>query len=443
MDGIVDIGGRLELLTDRLLVAEMAGTAFQLHPPQPAPPADGTLRGDYMTVFQDGQRFRAYFRRYDPSYTGECFDGNEGEYTDYAESDDGIAWRQPELGQYPVNGSRQNSAVLRLAPYSHNFAPFRDARPAGDPRVRYRALAGTHAAGAEPGSGLHAFHSPDGLRWERSAATAVFDQADFAFDSQNVSFWSEAEGRYVCYFRSWQTPHGSLRTISRTTSEDYLHWSEPVAMAPNLPGEHLYTSQTHPYFRAPHLYVALPTRFHPERGESTDILFMTARAGAASFDRLFTEAFIRPGLDPQRWGNRSNYAACGVLPTGPAEMSLYHGPSGRRYALRTDGFISVHAGADRGRMTTRLFTFTGSQLTLNLSTSAAGGARVELQDARGIPLPGRSLAECPPIYTDAIAHAVRWREGSDLSMWAGTPVRLRIELQEADLYAIQFMDASG
>ena len=40
----------------------------------------------------------------------------------------------------------------------------------------------------------------------------------------------------------------------------------------NFPGEHLYTTQTHPYFRAPHLYIALPTRFHPERGESTDIL---------------------------------------------------------------------------------------------------------------------------------------------------------------------------
>ena len=241
------------------------------------------------------------------------------------------------------------------------------------------------------------------------------------------------------YQRQWTHPiPGRYRSISRTTSEDFIHWTEPVAMAPNLPGEHLYTSQTHPYFRAPHIYIALPTRFHPERGESTDILFMTTRAGSNHFDRLFTEAFIRPGLDPQRWGNRSNYAACGVVPTGSAEMSIYHGPAGRRYTLRTDGFVSLHAGAATGYVTTRPFTFDGAQLTLNLSTSAAGGARVELQDEHGRPLPGRALADCPPIFTDAVEHMVHWHNGSDVSPWIGTPIRLRVELQEADLYAVRF-----
>ena len=74
------------------------------------------------------------------------------------------------------------------------------------------------------------------------------------------------------------TPHGRLRTISRTTSADYIHWSTPTPMNPNLADEHLYVSGTHPYFRAPHIYIALPTRFVPERGNSTDILFMNSRA---------------------------------------------------------------------------------------------------------------------------------------------------------------------
>ena len=29
----------------------------------------------------------------------------------------------------------------------------------------------------------------------------------------------------------------------------------------NLPGEQLYTNQTHPYFRAPHIYIAPMMRF--------------------------------------------------------------------------------------------------------------------------------------------------------------------------------------
>ncbi|MEY5011084.1 MAG: hypothetical protein RLZZ253_2223, partial [Verrucomicrobiota bacterium] len=57
-----------------------------------------------------------------------------------------------------------------------------------------------------------------------------------------------------------------------------------IMMNPNLPGEHLYTNHTHPYVRAPHIYLALPTRFVPGRGSGpeydqkdanvTDILFI-------------------------------------------------------------------------------------------------------------------------------------------------------------------------
>ena len=174
-----------------------------------------------------------------------------------------------------------------------------DARSGVPSDERLKALAGVHKGG-----GLVAFKSGDGIRWKRLHAKPVITSGDFALDSQNVSFWSESERCYVCYFRSWNTPHGRLRTISRTTSQDYIAWSKPVALEPNFPGEHLYTSQTHPYFRAPHIYIALPTRFHPQRGASTDIMFMTAR-GSRPYDRTFREAFIRPGLAPSRWGNRS------------------------------------------------------------------------------------------------------------------------------------------
>jgi len=52
---------------------------------------------------------------------------------------------------------------------------------------------------------------------------------------------------------------GRLRSINRTTSKDYLNWADPVALEPNVSGEHFYTSQTHPYFLAPHIYVAAPS----------------------------------------------------------------------------------------------------------------------------------------------------------------------------------------
>jgi len=448
----VDVGSRLELFVDRRLIDQMDGLELRLQQPQRMPLAASPIKGSYLTIIKDGDIFRAYYRGDDPSYKVDRYSGHPGEITCYAESHDGHEWTFPRLGLFEVNGTRNNNVILAgLPPFSHNFSPFLDTCPGANPQARFKALAGhpgrNHKVSA---GGLHAFISADGIHWKKTGTepTIPYDKSwHHAFDSQNVSFWSEAEQCYVCYFRTYETPQGRLRTISRTTSQDFKYWTAPVATNPNLPGEHLYTSQTHPYFRAPHLYIALPTRYaagrvgtkttHAMLG-STDILFMTWRAGATAFDRLFTEAFIRPGLDPERWGSRANYAGLNVVPTGPAEMSIYHSTSGYRYALRTDGFISVHAGALQGELRTRPLTFAGGELILNCSTSVAGSLRVEIQDANGTPCSNFHLADSQEIVGDKIEHAVQWRGNPDLAALAGKPVRLRFVMKETDLYSFRF-----
>jgi hypothetical protein len=238
----------------------------------------------------------------------------------------------------------------------------------------------------------------------------------------------------VCYFRRFLNGY---RGIARTTSEDFVHWTRFVEMQANLPGEHLYTSCTQPYYRAPHIYVALPTRFMDKRGAATDILFMTTRGGDG-YDRQFTQSFIRPGLGTDGWANRANYAAIGIHPTGVTEMSLFL-TGGRRYTLRLDGFASVNAPLAGGEFLTKPFRFTGAKLELNYSTSAAGQIRVEVQDADGQPLPGLALEECEPIWGDHLARIVQWKRGDEVSAAAGKPVRLRFEMSDADLYSIRFI----
>jgi len=253
------------------------------------------------------------------------------------------------------------------------------------------------------------------------------------FDSQNYAFWSESEQRYVCYFRRFI---GGYRGIARTTSEDFIAWTEPVEMRANLPGEHLYTSCTQPYFRAPQIYVAMPTRFMDKRGAATDILFMTTRGGD-SYDREFTESFIRPGLSKDGWLNRANYAAIGIHQTSDTEMSMFL-TGGRRYTLRLDGFVSVNAPLSGGEIITKPVIFSGKQLEINYATSAAGQVRVELQDAEGKPLPGFSLEDCEPIWGDHVSRLVEWKSGEDVGALAGRPVRLRFELSDADLFSLRF-----
>jgi hypothetical protein len=213
-------------------------------------------------------------------------------------------------------------------------------------------------------------------------------------------------------------------------------------MEANVAGEHLYTNNTHPYYRAPHIYIALPTRFLPQRGDATDIMLMTSRGGDR-YDRLFMEAFLRPGLQAARWGNRANYAALNVVPTGPAEMSVYHAPGGRRYTLRTDGFVSLNAGYTGGEMVTRVLRFSGRELVLNYSTSAAGSVRVEIQSPDGQALPRYRLPDCRSLVGDEIEGLVHWRRGADVGALAGKPVRLRFVLQDADVYSMRFRKEPG
>lgn len=427
-DLVRNIGSRRELFVDSFLIESTKGCFLKLHEPRQAPASDQPANNmEYGTVIKDGELYRLYTR----DGRGAKRDGDATEVTRYCESHDGIHWTWPNLGLVEIDGSKSNNIILHEAPFCHNFCPMLDTRPGVPESERFKALAGTVK------SMLHAFVSADGIRWKKMSQKPVISYTkEYAFDSQNVSFWSELENCYVCYFRHFLDK--KLRSVCRTTSTDYIHWTEPVPMKPNLPGEHIYTTLTHPYFRAPHIYIATPTRFFPDRGESTDVIFMTAR-GNQPFDRTFREAFIRPGLDPNRWGNRSNYAALNVVPTGPEEMSIYMTPF-RRFTLRTDGFASVNAGFDEAELVTRPLIFQGRQLFLNYATSAGGRLRAEIQDVSGNPIAGFTLEDCKPLIGDRIEQAVLWTSGKDLGKLAGTPVRIRFVIQEADIFALQFRD---
>ena len=51
---------------------------------------------------------------------------------------------------------------------------------------------------------------------------------------------------------------------------------------------------------------------------------------------------------------------------------------------------------------------------------------------------GFALADCHDVFGDSLERVVSWKAGPDVSQLAGKPVRLRIVLRDADLYAIRF-----
>lgn len=444
----IDIGTRRELFVDRFLVGEFKNTRLKLHEPVAAGPPEKDARphGHYATVLRAKDKFQFYYRGdKDPKVTWKTHGieaYHDGEVTLYAESGDGIHWSLPALGLYEhPSFPAGNIVLMNEFLVNHNFTPFIDTKPGVPADQKYKALGGlayqSHQAETRekrgPG-GLRAFGSADGVHWKKLREEAVIPEAwGKYFDSQNYAFWSESEHRYVAYFRRFI---GGYRGIARTTSEDFITWTEPVEMKVNLPGEHLYTPCTQPYFRAPQIYVAMPTRFMDKRGAATDILFMTTRGGD-SYHREFTESFIRPGLSKDGWLNRANYAAIGIHQTSETEMSMFL-TGGRRYTLRLDGFVSVNAPLPGGELLTKPVIFSGKKLEINYATSAAGQVRVELQDPDGKPFPGFALDDCEPIWGDHVSRLVKWKGGEEVSSLAGQPVRLRFELSDADLFSLRF-----
>ena len=118
-------------------------------------------------------------------------------------------------------------------------------------------------------------------------------------------------------------------------------------------------------------------------------------------------------------------------------MSIYVGGR-RRYTVRIDGFISVNAPHEGGEMITKPLRFSGSELTINHSTSAAGQIKIEIQDILGKPIDGFSFDKADPIVGDKIEQTVSWEGNADVSTLAGKPIRLRFVMEDADLYSIRF-----
>jgi hypothetical protein len=268
----------------------------------------------------------------------------------------------------------------------------------------------------------------------------------------------------VAYFRVYD----GVRRIARSESNDFVSWTEPVLMEYQTAGkpspvEELYTNQTHPYMRAPQIYVAIAARFVPNRQaisdeeaaslhvasgyqrDLSDAVLMITRGGNV-YDRTFLSSFIRPGIGARNWVSRTNYPALGILQTSPTEMSIYTNQDNaqptahlHRYSLRLDGFASAQADYDGGELLTKPILFSGDRLDLNFSTSAVGSIRVELQNAEGEPLSGFTAADCREVIGNEIDRTVRWTSGRDVGEHAGKVVRLRFVMKDADLFAFRFV----
>ena len=478
MEPAIHIGDRRELFVDHLLIEHLTGTALKLHEPVSGGiairldrPWEGPANGP-VAVFRHEGRFLMYYR----AMTLGARD--DSGVLCVASSDDGDTWTKPDLGLVARAGQGDTNVTVDDAGEPMLMAAvWLDERPGVPVAERIKALTSEtlagekHTAFKDPKGPkrLVVWGSSDGLGFNRlMPQPEIVSELRNCFDGGNTLFWSAAEEAYVLYYRFMD----GYRTMARTTSRDLLHWTDPVPMSyGDTAREQFYTNNTVPYFRAPHLYVALAARFMEGRrvvtdeqvdaiglrtshghfygNDCADAVLLTSRAGSTVYDRTFMEAFIRPGRGAGNWVSRTNYPLTGILPCGTDQMMCFVSRHYmqeswhiERMLLRLDGFASVNAPWAGGEVLTKPFVFSGSQLEINYRTSAAGSVRTELQNADGSVIPGYGIGDCIEIIGDEISRTVAWQSGEDVGQLAGRPVRLRCVLRDADLFSLRFANSS-
>lgn len=498
----VDVGSRRQLFVDRRIVERLEGEArLALHHPQPQEivlrfdqPWERSGPG-YPTVLRDGDRYRLYYR----VAAGHVDDSDQRQYTCYAESPDGVTWTKPRLGLVDIDGSNDTNAIWTGA-IAHNFSPFRDDNPAADAAERYKAVGGVGKKWGDgfwllvSPDGIRwkkrddtpldldgNFDSHNLLMWDAEAALYRMYWRDHRRGDARQPDGRDVRTATSPDCRCWSTPEWLAYDPARSGSAERDEAGDPSGDC-----HQFYTNGIQPYPRSPGLLLGFPQRYSdrgwtrstdqlPERDVRrkradtargggrptrwgtaiTDVLFMASHDGRRFY--VWPEAFIRPGIQrPGSWYYGGAWCACGLVETAsqfagaPPELSLYvqerETPARmeddrgalRRHTLRLDGFASVHAPLTGGALVSRPLVFSGDTLEINFATSAGGRIRIGLADASGTPIAGRSLADCDLLYGDQIDRVVSWGGDDDLARLTGTPVRLTVELKDADIYALRF-----
>ena len=478
-DGLRPIGSERQFFFDDQIVERLENTHLKLnpavkHPANPIIKKDKPWETDDMRIswiFYDHtlERFRMRYMNRVYGTDGRDEKGKiivRGEHDEViiceAFSKDGVNWVKPELGLVEFEGSKANNIIPgHMHVHSHVFEDLGDP----DPERRYKGML-RHVRkdddGQTFGMTYHYVYSRDGYDWKEYEGNPVIDNGDLPGRwGPTVFSWDPNRKVYVAFMENnfhMHSPH-YRRSIGRAESKDMIHWSEPETILTPDAADHsdveFYWLFTTPYGKWDlgflWIFSTTNTTHHPE--------FVFSRDGL-NYHRDFREPIIARG-DNGDFDSVSLYAMRPIVHNDEV-LCYYFGTNWRSpeqleqlgdkatagiglARLPLDGFVSLDgARRDVSMVLTRAFTFKGDALYLNLQAALQQwGAepcevRVELLDARHIPIEGHTYADTDVISTSGRAQKVSWNGNSDVSALEGNPIRLKIHFKNAKLYSFQF-----
>lgn len=468
----VDIGLHRQLFLDDFIIEMTEGLKRTMHQPvkrgaviRPDQPWESTLQTRCVPAWDELQQlFKLWL------ITSTNIPGLAG--TSYAESRDGIHWTKPVLRQVEINGSRENNFISLSSdhqwPQNGIENVVYDADDL-DPACRFKGFYGV--------IDRHPMVSPDGIHWTLldTAALPSSDESNLSYDREQRTFIATLKRR---------GPFGRSHAI--WTSLDFTNWKDtgvlfhadevdqrlarkniaarlassslqqPVTNNPRDYNADIYNIGV---FRYEGLYIGLPAVYHAtgKHKVNTDgfhLIQLACSRDLRTWKRIGDrQPFIGPSPAEPESFDRTQL----LPPSAPVERGneLWFYYTGIKYrarpadadektgaiclaVLRRDGFVSLDAGTNGGQLITVPFTFSGDRLMLNVVVRRGGHARAEVLDGNSQTISGFSLADCKPLHGNHTSSEIHWQNGSEMSGLAGQPIRLRIDLNNAELYSFWF-----
>lgn len=442
------------LFLDDSVIESYARVHRTIHQPQklgpvlrPDRPWEGNCVVLYGSVIRRNGKFMMWYQTFNK------VDPPENTYVCYAESEDGITWHKPNLGNISYRGSNDNNIVLE--PMDRGIdspSVILDENDTEDRRFKMLVY------GRDPQGerGLFALFSRDGKHWGDASLVARN-----VGDRTNIMIDPAVSNPFVAFTRRHTMMRDHLRrVIYRTESNDFEEWSDPkLVLKPDLADSHDLQFYGMSGFKYAGMYIGFLQCLHT-KDDLIDVQLVTSRDNR-NWTRTAPRSTFMPTGRSTDWDTTwISFSSSPPIAHGERlwlyyeDRSASHGqvyPFPRGHidlaTLRLDGFASIDAGPCWGHLTTKLFEWPGGDLVVNVNAKAAAGitdrgqlagsAAVEILSQNGSVVEGMDRESCEPFTGDSTEYKFIWNTGKTMRNLTGTRVKIRFHLLNSQLFAFR------
>jgi hypothetical protein len=427
-------------------------------------------------------------------YVGVLYDEEKGQFrmwndARYFTSTDGIQWESPDLGP-DGNLLVKGAGNLRGFIYNPDLP---------EKEGRYKAVFERRFSSEEeePG-GFYLYHSRDGLKWEQRPKRPILqrttncmlpcefrptgagapnqfqyanpdhfqsygvgDTSTFRYDTVLKRYVFDGKFNLVMPeekikqlgINTERKPRLKLRTFSE--SEDLIHWSPPRFM--------MYPDRLDPLDRQIYAHVGFvyesmwvgiiqAMRYQATGWKQTDLCLSYSRDGRHWLRPQDRQPFIPLG-DGDRWESDYHVSSYTAPVRVGDELCIYYTSTRNPERdttkpntpwppqqvglarLRYDGFASLNAGEEPGRIVTRPLTFAGTSLFVNADVADGGWIKAAVLSRDSKPVGGCTLDDAVALMKGTAKGRIAWKSKDTLDSPGEDHLRIVFQLKNARLYS--------